>query len=110
MLPCPFWPLAQHAGFGQNCSDGSIGSDGLVCIDTTCLEPSKCSSFPPISPVSGLYPYTVSSIIYTRICSLKQYLNIDNNQFGTEWGVFLNSGSRISKHVLLLWSCSCIKA
>jgi len=41
--------------------------------------------FPLFHQLVGLYPYTVSSIMYTRICSLKQYLNIDNNQFGTEW-------------------------
>src|SRR5260221_12873829 len=47
MLPCPIWPLAQHVEFGQNCSDGSIGSDVLFCIDTACREPSHFSSFSP---------------------------------------------------------------
>src|SRR5712691_9144687 len=31
MLPCAFWPLAEHAEFGQNCFDASIGSVS-VCI------------------------------------------------------------------------------
>ncbi len=31
MLPCPIWPLAEHAEFGQNCFDASIGSVS-VCI------------------------------------------------------------------------------
>src|SRR2546430_12758544 len=31
MLPCAFWPLAEHASFGQNCFDASIGSVS-VCI------------------------------------------------------------------------------
>src|SRR2546426_12633833 len=31
MLPCAFWPLAEHASFGQNCFDASIGSVH-VCI------------------------------------------------------------------------------
>src|SRR6266702_3382118 len=31
MLPCAFWPLAEHALFGQNCFDASIGSVS-VCI------------------------------------------------------------------------------
>ncbi len=26
MLPAPIWPLAEHASFGQNCLDASIGS------------------------------------------------------------------------------------
>jgi hypothetical protein len=26
MLPSPIWPLAEHAEFGQNCLDASIGS------------------------------------------------------------------------------------
>src|SRR5205085_12621872 len=47
MLPCPIWPLAQHAGFGQNCSDGSIGPVVVVCIHTPCREPPTFSSFSP---------------------------------------------------------------
>jgi len=31
MLPCPILPLAQHARFGQNCSDAFIASV-LFCI------------------------------------------------------------------------------
>src|SRR6266516_5343676 len=31
MVPCAFWPLAEHAAFGQNCFDASIGSVS-VCI------------------------------------------------------------------------------
>src|SRR6266849_171257 len=31
ILPCAFWPLAEHAEFGQNCFDASIGSVS-VCI------------------------------------------------------------------------------
>jgi hypothetical protein len=31
MLPAPILPLAEHAWFGQNCLDVSIGSE-LVCI------------------------------------------------------------------------------
>src|SRR5437764_8106407 len=31
MLPCAFWPLAEHISFGQNCFDASIGSVS-VCI------------------------------------------------------------------------------
>src|SRR2546425_7217969 len=31
ILPCAFWPLAEHASFGQNCFDASIGSVS-VCI------------------------------------------------------------------------------
>src|SRR6266702_1474147 len=31
MVPCAFWPLAEHASFGQNCCDASIGSVS-VCI------------------------------------------------------------------------------
>src|SRR5260370_39947892 len=45
--PGPIGPLAQHVEFGQNCSDGSIGSDVLFCIDTACREPSHFSSFSP---------------------------------------------------------------
>ncbi len=36
-----------HVGFGQNCSDGSIGSDVLFCIDTACSGPSHFSSLSP---------------------------------------------------------------
>ena len=51
ILPCPLQPLAQHVGFGQNWSDGSIGSDVLVCIDTACRR--IFQAFPPLSPLSG---------------------------------------------------------
>src|SRR5205807_1249876 len=55
ILPCPLLPLAQHARFGQNCSDGSIGSV-LVSICTFCRGPSKFSSLSPLSPVNGAVP------------------------------------------------------
>src|SRR6266581_5042710 len=52
MLPAPIWPLAQHATFGQNCFDVSIGSAVLFCIHTTCQ---RTSSFSSISPFFTTY-------------------------------------------------------
>src|SRR5216683_5512526 len=42
-LPCPIAPLARHTRFGQNCSDGFIGSV-LAFICTSCRGPSTFSS------------------------------------------------------------------
>jgi hypothetical protein len=36
MLPAPLFPLAQHAELGQNCFDGSIGADVVICIHISC--------------------------------------------------------------------------
>lgn len=35
-MPAAIWPLAEHAEFGQNCFDASIGSGVLFCISTSC--------------------------------------------------------------------------
>jgi hypothetical protein len=72
MLPSPFWPLAEHAGFGQNCSDGSIGSDVVVCIHTACREPSKCSSLSPLfHQLVWLYHETRRRFIINRAQAYK---------------------------------------
>src|SRR5258708_40113568 len=42
MLPAPIWPLAQHAEFGQNCFDASIGS---VCFSIVYSMPMNASFF-----------------------------------------------------------------
>src|SRR5260221_6957932 len=47
MLPAPIWPLAEHAAFGQNWFDASIGSGVLFCIRTSCRGPSIFSSLLP---------------------------------------------------------------
>src|SRR5258708_15009286 len=36
MFPCPIWRLAEHALFGQNCTDACIGSMSSCCMDTGC--------------------------------------------------------------------------
>src|SRR5438309_532044 len=59
MLPNPFWPLAEHIGFGQKCSDGSIGSDRGVCIPIAWPEPSQWSSFSPFLPLAAHFPESV---------------------------------------------------
>ncbi len=46
MLPAPILPLAEHAAFGQNWCDASIGSGVLFCIRTSCRGPSIFSSLP----------------------------------------------------------------
>src|SRR6266571_289740 len=56
MLPAPIWPLAEHAEFGQNCFDASIGSAVFVCICTSCRWIPLFSSFPPpFHRLVGLY-------------------------------------------------------
>src|SRR5260370_38882850 len=56
MLPAPIWPLAEHAEFGQNCFDASIGSAVFVCICTSCRWIPPFSSFPPqFHRLVGLY-------------------------------------------------------
>jgi len=53
IVPIPFWPLAEHCAFGQNTFDGSIGSDVLFGISTSCQDPSFFSIHPP-SPHSDI--------------------------------------------------------
>ena len=58
ILPCPIWPLAQHVRFGQNCSDGSIGS--VVVVLHTHSMPGTVSIFklfPLFHQLVGLYPF-----------------------------------------------------
>src|SRR5947209_2370572 len=55
MVPCSFWPLAEHASFGQNCFDASIGSVD-VCISYS--MPMDACFFKPSFPfhrIVGFY-------------------------------------------------------
>src|SRR5205085_11930097 len=75
MLPCAFWPLAEHAEFGQNCFDASIGS-GSVCICYS-MPMDACffkSSF-PFHQIVGFYRLwpdpslrlpTAAALVYRR--------------------------------------------
>ena len=69
----PIWPLAQHVRFVQNWSDGSIGSDMVVCIHSAWPEPSKCSSFSPFftSERAGTSPLTGEKILTLIVTFLR---------------------------------------
>src|SRR5258706_15783377 len=56
MLPLPLWPLAEHAVFGQNWFDASIGSRCSCCISTSCRWSLVFSSLlSPFHQLVGLY-------------------------------------------------------
>src|SRR6266568_5144846 len=57
ILPCPIWPLAEHARFGQNCFDASIGTARVFCIHTECQGPSDFSSGSSFSPFNLAVPH-----------------------------------------------------
>src|SRR5437868_3522694 len=56
MLPAPIWPLAEHASFGQNCCDASIGSVVLFIIHSMPLDACFFQALLTFSPVSGELP------------------------------------------------------
>src|SRR5436305_9713578 len=56
MLPAPIWPLAEHASFGQNCCDASIGSVLLFIIHSMPLDACFFQALLTFSPVSGELP------------------------------------------------------
>ena len=78
MLPRPIWPLAQHARFGQNCSDGSIGSV-VVCLHTHNMPRTAFifKLFPLFHQLVGLYqqlPPQENIEIFSMIYSIETAL------------------------------------
>src|SRR6266699_407948 len=65
MLPAPIWPLAEHASFGQNCCDASIGSVVLFIIHSMPLDACFFQALLTFSPVSGGLPYHKAEISIT---------------------------------------------
>jgi hypothetical protein len=55
MWPSPFLPLAEHATFGQNCWDVSIGSV-FVCISYSMPMDASFFQPPDFSPVRAALP------------------------------------------------------
>ena len=56
MLPSPILPLAQHASFGQNCFDASIGSVLVVFMFTASYGRTIFSITPEFYRFVELYP------------------------------------------------------
>jgi hypothetical protein len=56
MLPSPIWPLAEHASFGQNWCDASIGSVVLFILHSMPLDACFFQALLTFSPVSGGLP------------------------------------------------------
>src|SRR2546421_3478426 len=55
MLPAPIWPLAEHAEFGQNCCDASIGSVWFCILDSMPVDACFCKSSFPFHRLVELY-------------------------------------------------------
>src|SRR2546425_13022072 len=55
MLPAPIWPLAEHAEFGQNCFDASIGSVWFCILDSMPVDACFCKSSFPFHRLVELY-------------------------------------------------------
>src|SRR5438874_1648771 len=69
MLPAPIWPLAEHASFGQNCCDASIGSVVLFIIHSMPLDVWFFkSSLPFLHFVEGCRYFSTSSFTRSFLC------------------------------------------
>src|SRR5256885_1784594 len=82
MLPCAFWPLAEHASFGQNCFDASIGSVH-VCI---------CYSMPMDACFFN------HSFPFHRIVGFYQSFHVLFTRGKPKWYVCHTSPSRVHVH------------
>src|SRR5436305_14579981 len=56
MLPCAFWPLAEHAEFGQNCFDASIGSVHVCICYSMPMDACFFNHSFPFHRIVGFYP------------------------------------------------------
>src|SRR5260370_35783412 len=78
MLPAPIWPLAQHAEFGQNCFDASIGS---VCFSIVYSMPMNASFFKSsfsFHRLVGFYRIKLSLVSANVVLKLLR-LSLDKN-------------------------------
>src|SRR5713101_1468346 len=80
ILPCAFWPLAEHAEFGQNCFDASIGSVSVCIYDSMPIDACLFKPSFPFHRIVGSYPKSLMlnlpfspSILY-RIHYLQLFL------------------------------------
>src|SRR5258708_27170307 len=55
ILPCAFWPLAEHAEFGQNCFDASIGSVSVCIYDSMPIDACLFKPSFPFHRIVGSY-------------------------------------------------------
>src|SRR5207253_1572758 len=62
MLPCAFWPLAEHASFGQNCFDASIGSVSVCICYSMPMDACFFNHSFPFHRIVGFYRSSVSII------------------------------------------------
>src|SRR5947208_15142947 len=79
MLPCAFWPLAEHASFGQNCFDASIGSVH-VCI---------CYSMP------------MDACFFNHSCPFHQIVGF--------YQAYLSKAFWCTRNILIAYEHSCVK-
>ena len=56
MLPCAFWPLAEHISFGQNCFDASIGSVSVCICYSMPMDACFFNHSFPFHRIVGFYP------------------------------------------------------
>src|SRR5437660_12884237 len=56
MLPCAFWPLAEHISFGQNCCDASIGSVSVCICYSMPMDACFFNHSFPFHRIVGFYP------------------------------------------------------
>src|SRR5713101_9042275 len=55
ILPCAFWPLAEHAEFGQNCFDASIGAVSVCIYDSMPIDACLFKPSFPFHRIVGSY-------------------------------------------------------
>src|SRR6267154_2693474 len=62
MLPCSFWPLAEHASFGQNCCDASIGSVSVCIYYSMPMDACFFNHSSPFHRIVGFYHHHLASL------------------------------------------------
>src|SRR5258708_5557621 len=69
ILPCAFWPLAEHAEFGQNCFDASIGSVSVCIYDSMPIDACLFKPSFPFHRIVGSYlPFNRHCFCFRSSC------------------------------------------
>src|SRR5947209_12936307 len=81
MLPCAFCPLAEHAEFGQNCFDASIGSVHVCMCYSMPMDVCFFNHSFPFHQIVGFYLVVSISILWGEESSSRS--RIDHVQYAS---------------------------
>src|SRR5436190_21918930 len=102
MLPCAFWPLAEHASFGQNCFDASIGSVSVCICYSIPMDACFFNHSFPFHRIVGFYracplltsPFRIHILVFPFFHLLKAFLAgiLGGKNVGTPYRAWLSRG------------------